>query len=194
MFKTVGLLLLIVSTTFVVMNCVNTKVPSTLNEESYLELGKSISASTQAVLGKNLMAAMGKGGPENALEFCNAKAIPLTDSMAVVLKTTIKRVSDQARNPNNKANRFEASIIAKQKQALLDGQNPMPEVHEVKSKMIAYYPIVTNAMCMTCHGKIGETVPQKTYDKISKYYPKDQAMGYDTNQIRGLWVVEMNKE
>ncbi|MCP9767121.1 DUF3365 domain-containing protein [Lacihabitans sp. LS3-19] len=183
----------IVLVAMVGLNCVNTKVSSNSDEQYYLDLGKNISSTTQAVLGKNLMNAMAKGGPEYALEFCNSKAYPLTDSMALVHKTSIKRVSDKARNPLNQANRLEKSIIVSVKEQLKNGESPKSEIREVKGKMVAYYPIVTNAMCLQCHGKVNQTVQQKTFDKINDYYPKDQALGYDVNQLRGLWVVEMQK-
>ncbi|MFC3812196.1 Tll0287-like domain-containing protein [Lacihabitans lacunae] len=183
---------------FVNLNCVNTKGKNTTmrdnsEEKLYLDLGKNIAASTQAVLGKNLMIAMAKGGPEYALEFCNSKAIPLTDSMAIEHKTAIKRVSDKARNPLNEANKLEKSIIVSIKEQLNKGDTPKPEIREVKGKMVAYYPIVTNAMCLQCHGKVNETVQQKTFEKINDFYPNDKATGYTVNQLRGLWVVEMQK-
>ena len=183
----------IVLVAMVGLNCVNTKVSSGSDKQYYLDLGKNISSTTQAVLGKNLMNAMAKGGPEYALEFCNSKAYPLTDSMALVQKTSIKRVSDKARNPLNQANRLEKSIIVSVKEQLKNSESPKSEIREVKGKMVAYYPIVTNAMCLQCHGKVNQTVQQKTFDKINDYYPKDQALGYDVNQLRGLWVVEMQK-
>lgn len=183
----------IVLVAMVGLNCVNTKFSSGSDKQYYLDLGKNISSTTQAVLGKNLMNAMAKGGPEYALEFCNSKAYPLTDSMALVHKTSIKRVSDKARNPLNQANRLEKSIIVSVKEQLKNSESPKSEIREVKGKMVAYYPIVTNAMCLQCHGKVNQTVQQKTFDKINDYYPKDQALGYDVNQLRGLWVVEMQK-
>ena len=175
------------------LNCVNTKVSSSSDKQYYLDLGKNISSTTQAVLGKNLMNAMAKGGTEYALEFCNSKAYPLTDSMALVHKTSIKRVSDKTRNPQNRANSLEKSVIVSIKEQLKNGETPKSEIREVKGKMVAYYPIVTNAMCLQCHGKVNQTVQQKTFEKINDYYPKDQALGYDVNQLRGLWVVEMQK-
>ena len=180
---------------FVSLNCVNTDKKAILSadEQYYLDMGKSVAASTQAVLGSNLKTAMGKGGPENALEFCNAKAIPLTDSMAIVLNTAIKRVSDKARNPDNKANAFEKSIIAAQIKRLENGGEPKAQIHEVKGEMVGYYPIITNGLCLQCHGKVNQAVQQKTFDKINDFYPQDEAMGYDVNQIRGMWVVEMQK-
>jgi hypothetical protein len=186
-------LLGIVLVAIIGLNCVNTKVNYISDEQYYLDLGKNISASTQSFLGKNLMVAMAKGGSEYALEFCNSKAYILTDSMALLHQTSIKRVSDKARNPLNVANRLEKSIIISIKDQIKKGESPKPEIREIKGKMVAYYPIVTNAMCLQCHGKVNQTVQQKTFDKINNYYPEDQAMGYDVNQLRGLWVVEMQK-
>ena len=33
----------------------------------------------------------------------------------------------------------------------------------------------------------------KTLAKINQLYPNDKATGYDVNQLRGIWVVEMTK-
>lgn len=190
----IGLVLL----ALVSFHCVNTKEKNTktsnnVDEQKYLEIGKGIASNAQAVLGKNLMDALAKGEPEYALEFCNSKAIPITDSMAVVLKTTIKRVSVQARNKNNKANKNELSVMLSQKEQIRNGQTPKPAIVEKRDKMVAYFPIVTNAMCMQCHGKANQGIQQKTIDKIKTYYPSDQAMGYEVNELRGIWVVEMKK-
>lgn len=177
------------------LSCVKTKEKSSElnNGQEYLALGKTLASSTQAVLGKNLMQAMSNGGPEQALEFCNIKAIPLTDSMARELKTSLKRVSDQTRNPENKANKFEMEVIASQKKQIENGQTPEPFIREAKGKVIAYYPIVTNGLCLTCHGKVNRGIAAPTYAKIKELYPNDKAIGYEANQIRGLWVVEMIK-
>lgn len=69
----------------------------------YGERGLKYALTTKAVLGKNLMGTIQKKETLEALEFCNVKAYPLTDSMAVVHNATIKRVSDKPRNQKNKA-------------------------------------------------------------------------------------------
>lgn len=38
------------------------------------------------------------------------------------------------------------------------------------------------------------TIEPKTYKKIKALYPSDKATGYATNELRGMWVVEMNKK
>ena len=75
------------------------------------DMGLEYALSTKKVLGQNLMGTIQKEGTLAALNFCNIKAIPLTDSMATKHHALIKRVSDKPRNPNNKANSEELTYI-----------------------------------------------------------------------------------
>jgi len=59
--------------------------------------------------------------------------------------------------------------------------------------VIGYYPIVTNKMCMQCHGNPEMDIDTKTFEIIKKRYPDDKAIGYTINELRGIWVIEMEK-
>ena len=161
---------------------------------NYLALGKTIATSTQAVLAKNLVDAINKSGTEYALAFCNTKAIALTDSMSQVLRASIKRVTDKPRNPGNQANQNELIYLEEQKNRLLKGDSAISAIGEVEGKMIGYYPIITKAMCLQCHGKKDVNISSTTYATIRKLYPSDNAIGYGENELRGLWVIEMAKK
>ena len=160
---------------------------------NYEETGLRFANSTQAVLSKNLMNAINEKGAEGALAFCNEKAYPLTDSMAQVLKVFIKRVSDKPRNKNNLANGNEAAHIKAFKETLSKGEQPKPVVMEINGKMVGHYAIITNKMCLQCHGTINKEILPQTYSRINTLYPDDKATGYAENQVRGLWVIEMEK-
>lgn len=163
-------------------------------ELSPLELGQSFAMKTKATLGKNLMAAISSKGPEYAVTFCSTKAIPLTDSVALSLNVKINRVSDQNRNPQNKANASELTYIQNTKLVIAEGKSPKPQLIETDNKQIAYYPIITDNMCMLCHGKVDTDIASGTLAKIKELYPKDLATGYKINELRGIWVVEMDKK
>jgi hypothetical protein len=161
---------------------------------NYEEKGIQAANSTKTQLGKNLLAAIQEYGTAGAVEFCNTRAMVLTDSMGKVLQVTVKRVSDQPRNINNTANADELAFIEELKSKLSKGEALHPRVFELNGKMVGYYPIQTNSMCLQCHGIPNKTIQAETLNKISKLYPLDKATGYGENDIRGLFVIEMEKE
>ncbi|QVY64709.1 DUF3365 domain-containing protein [Polaribacter sp. Q13] len=159
----------------------------------YNERGLKYALSTKAVLGKNLMSKIQKEGTLAALKFCNVKAFPLTDSMSVVHKATIKRVSDKPRNPKNKADAIENGYITVFKEEAKLNKESVPVVIESAENVKVYYPIKTNSMCLQCHGKPTVDIKNSTLAQIDKLYPNDLAIGYSENQVRGIWSITFNK-
>ena len=166
---------------------------SLIDTLAYAERGLKYALSTQAVLGKNLMEAIQKTGTLGALSFCNEKAYPLTDSMAVYHNASIKRVSDKPRNKDNQANFKELEYIETFKQVIVNAEVPNPIVTDSETKVQIYYPILTNAMCLQCHGKPNKLIESGTLKKLAVLYPEDQATGYDLNEVRGIWSVTFDK-
>lgn len=160
---------------------------------SPIDIGQEIALKTKGILGKNLLEALNTKGTEGALAFCSTRAIPLTDSMALALNAKIKRVSDNNRNPDNKANEAELAYINATKERIAKGEKPTPQLTTRESKLIGYYPIMSNQMCLQCHGKAGTEISQSTLSKIDSLYPNDLATGYGSDELRGIWVIEMDK-
>ncbi len=154
------------------------------------DIGLEYALETQKVLGKNLMQAIQSQGVPHALEFCNTRAIPLTDSMAQHYATSIRRVSDKPRNPGNQANAEELKYIEMFKKQVAAGQEPLSVVLERQGIAQFYYPIITHSMCLQCHGKSADLKPEVA-QKIRSLYPADKATGYSENEVRGVWSVEM---
>ena len=151
------------------------------------ELALKYAMETKELLGKNLQQKLKNEGPEKALTFCNLEAIPLTESMVKKHHTLIKRVSDQPRNINNAANESEREIIARFKKMLAKGETPKP----IEENGNLNIPIITNSMCLKCHGSKNTDIEPKIVEKISELYPKDRATGYKKDQIRGIFVVKI---
>jgi hypothetical protein len=110
------------------------------------------------------------------------------------LGAKIKRVTDQPRNPNNQANAEELNYIRTAKSLLENGEKIEPALFDHVETMLGYYPITTNAMCLKCHGEPEKQINQKTLDVLAALYPEDEAKGYGENELRGIWVVEMQKQ
>lgn len=162
---------------------------------SPLEMATSLARRTKGILGKNLMAALQSGGPAHAVPFCNERAIPLTDSMSTALGATIRRVSDKPRNPDNRATGRAADYLAAGHAALHAGSSVDPAIFEDGDGMYtAFVPIMTNDMCLQCHGDRGNTLTDDTHQLILARYPNDQAVGYASNHLRGAWQIQFRRD
>jgi len=171
-----------------------TTVDTENSTQDYLEKGKAIAMATGDLLSKKLFTAINANGPENALEFCNIQALPITDSMATELHAKIKRVSDKYRNLHNAANNMELEYIKHAKLEIEKNGSAKPKLITSNEKMIAYYPIITNSLCLQCHGNIETDISKETKTAIQINYPEDKATGYDVNELRGIWVIEMGQQ
>ena len=161
---------------------------------SYAQIGIDIAFKTKAQLGKNLIGTMKEKGAVEALKFCNIKAIPLTDSMATMHHAVIERVSDKARNPNNKANNVELKNLEHFKSTLAKGEDIIPIVESSSDSINFYYPIVTNALCLQCHGTPDKDLNSEIISSLKELYPNDEALGYSENEVRGIWSIQFKKE
>lgn len=153
------------------------------------DIGLNYALGTKKVLGENLMGTIQTKGVLEALAFCNQNAYALTDSMATQFHAAIKRVSDKPRNSNNKANTKELAKITYFKNRLASGKKIEPIVEKTNNINHFYYPIITNSMCLQCHGKANTQIKPEVLLAINNLYPKDLAKGYDVNQVRGMWSI-----
>lgn len=169
------------------------KQESTTSFQSPSEKGMHFAMTTKQVLGKNLMGTIQREGTLAALKFCNTAAFPLTDSMSIVHNASIQRVSDQPRNPKNEAKGKELTYITQFKEALISGNEPQPIIDRANGKISFYAPIVTNNMCLQCHGKPAD-ISNEVSKQIASLYPSDQAIGYSENQVRGIWKIIFDEE
>lgn len=183
--------LLILLLSFLIIAC--SEQESQIDSTNILKKGQDIANKAQAVLATNLVRAIQSQGTEAALAFCSERAISLTDSMALALNAKIKRVSDRNRNVGNAASQSEVEFIQGLKEALSAQKELKPKLIETDKGYKAFYPILTNPLCLQCHGDVNKEIRPETLSKIAELYPYDKAVNYSANEIRGLWVVEMGK-
>ncbi|CAM4209071.1 DUF3365 domain-containing protein [Zobellia roscoffensis] len=158
--------------------------------EVFSKIGMSYASDAKAALGGSLTKAIQEKGTVGAIGFCNLEAIHITDSVSSMKNAVIKRVSDRTRNPNNKASAKELKYIAAFKETLAGGNEVKPVV-EIKDEEVAFFsPIITNGLCLQCHGTPNEQVLPETMVALNKLYPQDMATGYGENEVRGLWSIE----
>jgi len=158
-----------------------------------LSKGKEYALAAKKELGGQLMAALSKGGTIYALDYCNVNATQITDDVSSGIDVKIRRASDLNRNAANAATKDEITYIQAAKVSLKTGQELKPEIRRLNNRIVGYYPIMTNGMCLQCHGTVGKEVLPETLEKIQTLYPMDKALGYGVNELRGIWVIEMEE-
>ncbi|MGI9550996.1 MAG: Tll0287-like domain-containing protein [Aurantibacter sp.] len=163
-------------------------------EVDYADIGLGYASVAQTQLGKNLMKAIQDKGTVGAIEFCKLKARKLTDSISMMKNAVIKRVSDKPRNRANQANAEELGYIESFKKKVPSDGEVQPIVNIENGEVNFYYPISTNAMCLQCHGMPSEQIVPETLASLKSLYPSDQAVGYDINEVRGIWVINFDEE
>ncbi|MBL7941796.1 MAG: DUF3365 domain-containing protein [Flavobacteriales bacterium] len=164
------------------------------NDMLPVERGLQYVMATKSVLGKNLLAAIKNYGTAGAVDFCSTRAIPITDSMAQHSGVLIKRVSDRNRNPMNKANGEEEAFIEACRASIESGEKPVPLLVSRGDRHIGYYPILTDDMCLQCHGTKEKEIDTATLKALHEKYPDDLATGFSKGDLRGIWVVDMPAE
>lgn len=165
------------------------KTPTTISETeiaSLSKLGDSIATEVQNTLLKNVSNAIEKGGTDYAVEYCNLKALPLTDSISQKHQVKIQRLSNKNRNPNNAIE----TAIDQTAWKHIQSQKSSTILQDHQGKVYYYKPIVA-AMptCIKCHGTT-EDISENTQKIIAQQYPNDKATGYKTGDLRGMWKIE----
>ncbi|MBX2916063.1 MAG: DUF3365 domain-containing protein [Cyclobacteriaceae bacterium] len=158
-------------------------------DTTYISRGNTIAKLSFETLSGELQKAMQQGGIDSALHYCNLNAYPLTDSLSVVHKASIKRMSNKARNPKNKADELATFMIKGFGNDLNEGNTLTPKLVLKDDSVLFFKPIITQPICLTCHGTPGKEVAFSTDATIQKLYPTDKAVGYATNQVRGVWRI-----
>ncbi len=168
----------------------NTEAPRDRNAR----IGMGYALDAREALGKNLQKAIRENGPVGAVGFCNVNALHLTDSISVMKNAVIKRVSDKPRNPDNMASEEELGYIRYFTKLTASGKKPEPIVKTANEEVNFYFPIITNVLCLQCHGKPNDQLQPETFRALRNLYPADKAFGYNVNEVRGLWAINFDEE
>ena len=145
-------------------------------------------------------AALGRGGPAAAVEFCQLRAQGLTAGAAsrgAPAVIAVKRTSLKIRNPANAPDAAESAALEKVR-ALIAGGGPPPDMllqrvekNGATTEIRFYRPLKVAATCLACHGE-PSTFPANLRETLGRSYPQDAATGYTLDAWRGLLRVSLS--
>lgn len=158
----------------------------TKSEKQIMEEGRAITKAVGSTLIKTVQQKMAAGGIEAAVGYCNINALAITDSVAKAHGVSVKRTALKTRNPKNNPTQLEKDALLKMS-AQTDPQAKV--VYDENDNAVYFQPIVLQGFCQTCHGTVGESLTVPTNKLIKYNYPYDQATGFSTGDLRGMWAV-----
>jgi len=172
--------------------------PAAALEVSAEELGRARAAvnAMGAVLTSTLLEELEKGGPGRAVQVCSEVAPALAAEQSSN-GLAIRRVSLKARNPADRPDEYERSVLEAWAARLEEGQSPeeSAETVLVDGRAVLRYmrPIMVIAPCLTCHGDPAALAPELKAE-LKERYPKDEAIGYAEGDLRGAFTVTVQTD
>ena len=168
---------------------------SQTQKEEYILKGKEIANATASAMLAEVGKNMQQGGVGQTVSFCSEQAEFLTHEMAQKNGVTIKRTSHLIRNEKNKPNAREQEMISHFLKMKAEAKELKPMVEKNNYGTVQFYaPIMVAQKCTLCHGVLGETLSVQSDSIIKTVYPKDQAIGFRENDIRGIWSINFLKK
>ena len=147
--------------------------------------GDSLTRYADRELRRVLTEKLAQGGVAAALPYCRPETFASVDSVAKVLQANAQRVSSRPRNPAHQAALAPSDL---QPDTARQVERPNTE------NFFYQRPIVLNdALCLRCHGTVGQNITAADYALIQKQYPQDQAIGYALGQPMAVWRVTMKR-
>ncbi|MCS6968919.1 MAG: DUF3365 domain-containing protein [Cytophagales bacterium] len=161
---------------------------------NYQALGDSITNIAQKTFLGALMKVLSQKGTVEAINFCNLHALSLADSLSRQYQCTIQRLSDRYRNPADRPDANDSTILAEFHATKAMGKLPEPRLVTTSDQVIYYKPIVIGMpTCLQCHGNPTSDIAPATLAVIREKYPQDKAVEYQQGDLRGMWKITFRK-
>lgn len=157
-----------------------------------LKWGDEISVEAQKQLMANLEKAIAEKGASGAVEFCNLQALPILKDVGEQYGVSIRRVSNDYRNPASQAREEERVLLEAyeyNKQHGIKNETNLQKIGDGSVLLFTKAITIPGALCLNCHGDPGKDIDDETLEKINQLYPEDKAKGHAIGDLRGMWSI-----
>jgi hypothetical protein len=136
-----------------------------------------------------LSSALQEGGPTRAIEVCREQAPKIAEQLSAQSGAKVSRTSLKVRRESNAPEVWQREVLDSFEQSKAAGEDLAKVEHfEITVDGGARYmkPIVTQPLCVTCHGS---SIAPDVRSALAKHYPNDTATGFQVGDIRGAFSV-----
>ena len=134
-----------------------------------------------------LQKALADGGPVNAVKVCRDVAPQLATRTADREGFSMGRSSHRLRSSSNATSGAIAEYLKKYARA---GEKSPVEVVKEDDSWVVVAPILTQPLCLTCHGDPATFSPELK-KALKESYPDDQATGFAAGDLRGVFWAKL---
>ncbi|ALS98492.1 Tll0287-like domain-containing protein [Lacimicrobium alkaliphilum] len=140
-------------------------------------------------LKSELSKAIQQGGLEQGIRVCHHRA-PEIAAQSSNEGWQLGRTSLKLRNPDNAPDSWEQNILQQFQGRFEDGESLQNMAVSAKldgqqTKIYRYMQaIAVDSVCLACHG---QDIAPATRAMLEKYYPEDQATGFQAGDLRGAF-------
>ena len=159
--------------------------------------GDSITQEAQAQLISQLQQAIAANGHSGAIDFCQVNALPILKSLETKHAVTLRRVSSRPRNPLDAPDAAETPLLDAYAYNVENNISSDPSIQKLEQGEVFLYTkpiVISNAMCLSCHGDPKKDIAPETAAKLKQRYPQDPATGYALEDLRGMWSLRLPKK
>ena len=134
-----------------------------------------------------LKEAMAAGGPVEAVTVCRDAAPQFLTETTSEVGFELGRSSHKLRNPENAPKEAVATYLEKYSDS---GAKAPVEATKTGETWTVIAPIVTQPVCLTCHGDTAHFSPELD-QALGESYPEDEATGFQAGDLRGVFWAQV---
>ena len=167
-------------------------LPTSEEYGQVLNVGGRMADELMKNLSGQLKGTLAQKGPLAAIDRCRI-LVPLIEKDAgeSIEGVTVRRISNQVRNPRNRPDPIDSEAISALMQVDSDPEaRNEPMVHFTDDWARYYEPIRIQPICLICHGDPASFSPELAAS-LKERYPQDEATGYQLGDLRGVIRVEI---
>ncbi|WP_240773255.1 DUF3365 domain-containing protein [Pontibacter sp. SGAir0037] len=154
--------------------------------------GDSITRVAQRALDARLQVALQTNDIATAMAYCQPENYAAVDSLEQLYGAIARRTSSKLRNPQNKAAQSISDLVGQYERK---ERNESATLELSEEELLYTAPIfIRNESCLHCHGTPGKEILEADYALIKAKYPADEAVGYKTGELRGMWHITFDKK
>lgn len=157
--------------------------PNLAADPAAVERGGELLMPFKKDLKSALMTGMAEG-PAEAISVCRLEAPEIADRLSRD-GVRVGRASHRLRNPDNRVPAWAAPLL---EAYVASPETRAPVAVALDGDRVGYVePILVAPLCLACHG---ETIEPGVQTRIDALYPEDEAVGFRTGDVRGIFWAE----